>query len=91
MKSYYLVEDHHIQKALLINNKNNQAIQKLHCWIIIIKKNLKKWVNDQKIWKIKIRKKKKNKKYKFQENNKQVILIKKKQEVYIINFYIFYR
>lgn len=76
MKSYYLVEDHHIQKAQQINNKNNQEIQKLHCWIIIIKENLKKWVKDQKI-----QKKKKNQKYKYQENNKQVILIKKKQEV----------
>ena len=76
MKSYYLVVDHHIQKAQLINNKNNQEIQKLHCWIIIIKENLKKWVKDQKI-----QKKKKNLKYKYQENNKQVILIKKKQEV----------
>lgn len=76
MKSYYSVEDHHIQKSQLINNKNYQEIQKLHCWIIIIKENLKKWVKDQKI-----QKKKKNLKYKYQKNNKQVILIKKKQEV----------
>lgn len=81
MKNYYLVVEVHNLKILLIKIKNNQEIQKLHFQIIIIKKNLKNLDKDLKIQKKKKTLKKKTIKFKYLENNKQVILIKKKQEV----------